>query len=83
MEVAIKKNKIDLEHQAMLQERNAILLALVGVPTTLFNISITLLRWDILAAGIAALLSVWVLLGIKSTLDAKIKSKVNELDRIV
>lgn len=82
LEISIRKNKIDLEYQAIIQERNATLLALVGVPATIFNIAITLLKWDVLAAAVVAFFSVWVLWGVKLALDNKIKDKIGELDRI-
>lgn len=82
-ELTIKKNKFDLQHQILLQERNAILLAIIGVPLTVFNILISIVKINAIPSTILAFISFWLLLEIKNNLDEKIESKLNELDNLL
>jgi predicted HAD superfamily hydrolase len=39
--LTLQKNKLDLEHEALLQDRNVILITEVGLPLTVLNIIVT------------------------------------------
>jgi len=41
MILTLRKNKLDMEHEALLQEREIILIAETGIPITALNITIT------------------------------------------
>lgn len=78
----IKKNKLELEYQALMQERNAIIIAITGVPITILNFGILLFKLTPLTTTLVALLSFVVILILKRRWDRKINSKRSELDEL-
>ena len=80
----IKKNKIDLKHQTILQERNAILLALIGVPLTVVNLLVSVLKIDLADSLAAAFVLGIFLWNKKLDYDKKIQNNIiNELDGLL
>lgn len=39
--LTLRKNKLDMEHQELLQDRNVIVLTEIGTPITLINVAVT------------------------------------------
>ncbi len=80
---SLKKNKIDLQYQTLMQERNAILLTLVGMPITVFNLAITIFQLEIFQAVTISFLSFYFLLMLKEGWDKKVKHKIEEIDYLM
>lgn len=80
---SLKKNKIDLQYQNLMQERNAILLTLVGMPITIFNLAISIFKLEIFQSVIISFISFYFLLRLKEHWDKKVKQKINEIDYLI
>jgi hypothetical protein len=80
---ALIKNKIDLEYNSLLQERNTILIALTGVPLTIVNVLIIVMGVDARASLLWALVSFLSFLYLKISWDRKLKTKLTEIDRLM
>ncbi len=77
----IRKNKVDLEYQYLLQERNAVLIALPAIPITILNVLITVFKADLVFSTVVAGISVPIILHFRKTIEIKIKNKIKELDK--
>lgn len=80
--IEILKNKIDLEYNYLMQERNALLIALVGIPVSIFNISLSVLKIDPVFSLDIALLFGLVIYSFKLEWDRKLRNKLEEIDKI-
>jgi hypothetical protein len=80
---ALVKNKIDLQYNSLLQERNALLIALTGVPLTIINLLTTIMKVDIRTSLLWALVSFLSFLYLKVLWDRKLKEKLAEIDLLM
>jgi hypothetical protein len=81
--LTLRKNKLDMEHQELLQDRNIIVITEAGFPLTLINIIITaqLYMSSIIASIIlASLLFMGVIEWFRRRNKAEIINKRNEID---
>ncbi|MFH1978543.1 MAG: hypothetical protein ABIJ92_04415 [Candidatus Aenigmatarchaeota archaeon] len=81
--IQLKKNKIDLEARYIMQERNAILLALPALPLTSFNLGLFVGQLDPLVSAFIALVVFEYLYFIKLHFDRKLKDKIKEIDDLM
>jgi len=77
MKLKLKKNKLEMEYKDKLQVRQVLFLALIGIPLTIFNIAITLIRFGILKIDLP--LAIIVSLIVSFFLWSFADDKTNEL----
>jgi len=82
-EMQIKKNRLDLEYRALMQERNALIILITGAPVTILNLGIVVLKGDLLIIMIAAWVSVILSYSLKLRHDEKLNTKLDELNALI
>lgn len=81
--LTLRKNKLEMEHEALLQDRNVILITEVGLPITILNIIITarLYAQDLITAIVlASVLLIAIVERIRRQKETEIRNKRNEID---
>jgi hypothetical protein len=84
--LTLKKNKLDMEHDALLQDRSAIVITEAGLPITIINLIIAAQLYDptslvLIAITVAMIVSIIELLRQRNSRE--IKNKHHEIDVLV
>jgi|YelNatPaOPRAMG01_1025707.scaffolds.fasta_scaffold18026_2 uncharacterized membrane protein YjjP (DUF1212 family) len=79
----VLKNKIDLEYSSLMQERNAILIALTGIPITMLNLSFSFFKFDMFQSMVIAFVSGLFIFYIKTLWDEKLHEKLKEMEKLI
>jgi hypothetical protein len=79
----LRKNKLDMEHEELLQDRNVIVITETGIPITLINIIVATQLYTT-SVLISIIVAIAFILGIvewfRRQNNAKITNKRNEID---
>lgn len=81
--LTLRKNKLEMEYEALLQDRNVILITEIGFPITIVNIivAVGLFTLDIITAVVAAsVLIIAVVDWVRSQKETEIRNKRDEID---
>lgn len=82
IKLKLRKNRLEMEHKDKMQIRNALLLALVGIPLTIFNLVISA-GYDKLYGFVAAFIIaffLWRFVEQQNKNLEKIRRKINRLE---
>jgi len=77
------KNKIDLQYNALMQERSAILIALTGLPLTAFNVALSVFRLELPQSLALSLISFLIMFFLKTEWDRKMEEKLEEINLLM
>lgn len=81
--VTLLKNKLEMEYQALMQERSSILIALTGVPITFFNLMFSMFKLPPLESMVGTFISFIILLSVKLHWDEMLRTKRDEIDKLL
>ncbi len=83
IKLKLRKNRLEMEYQSLLQVRNAILLAWTGIPITIINIGISVLHLDIVPVFVATTVSWAIIEWLRRVWDRRMSDKWSELDSML
>lgn len=77
------KNKIDLQFTSLMHERNAILVALAGVPLTILNLMVSVFHHDLFTSSVVFLFFLSFFYALKRRYDQRLEEKLMEIDKLM